>query len=300
LKNSNWRAATLLTLLGAINVVGSARADQAATHYHRAMALKAKGKTDLAIKALSEALVERENYAAAHRSLGVLYRQKKNYTKATIHLERAVALEPNSAETHFSLGLCYFRVNRRDDAIKALRRAVQLKPNEPQHQAALGSALIRTDPKLAAEHLERAVKLKPQDSDHLHQLGLAYRKVSSRLTKPDQRKDREAYLKRAEEHFTRALALKEDAALHFDLGALYRRTERLFKAISHYEKAVQLDPRLAPAYWDLGIMYKRTKQYDQAIDAYQKYLELTGPTGKVAEIAKKRISELKLEKKQKK
>ena len=58
---------------------GLARADRASTHYHKAMALKRQGKIDEAIAAMRQALEARNDYAAAHRSIGVLYRQRKQY-----------------------------------------------------------------------------------------------------------------------------------------------------------------------------------------------------------------------------
>jgi tetratricopeptide (TPR) repeat protein len=268
-----------------------ARADLAATHYHKAMAQKRQGKLADAIGSLKKALEVRGDYAAAHRSIAILYRKKKNYEKAVFHGERAVALQPESAETLYSLALCYHYAGRKDDARSTLKKAAKLKPDDPQIRFTLGVSLIRRDPAEALPHLQAAVKAMPNDADYLHQLGLAHRKMTSRLTKTEDAAKRAIHYKKAEQHLERAAALKPSAALEFDLGVLYRRTDRALRAITHYEKAIKLKPTMKAAYWDLGMLYKIAKRYDDSVKAFEKYLSLSGGKGKDADIARMRMQE---------
>lgn len=276
---------------------GRAAADQASAHLHKAMAHKKEGKADEAIAELKKALEQREAYAAAHHSLGMLYREKGELPKAIQHLERAAQLEPKSAMLHYSLGITYFKADRKQDALRSLTEAARLDPKDVQVQAQLGVLLIRTDPQKAIPYLEAAVKLKPDHPDYAHQLGLAYRRTSANLTAPAQAKQRDDYLRRAERYFLKAAEKKESAELEFDLGALYRRLDKVDEAIKHYEKAIQLKPKMAAAHWDLGHMYVKAKRNDEAIESYKQYLKLAGEGAKDADIAKKRIKELKGSKK---
>lgn len=262
----------------AILLPGAALADQASAHYHKALALKRQGKVDQAIGELKKALEQREDYAAAHYSIGVLYRQKNEHSKALFHLEKAVRSEPKNAQAHYSLGLAYFQAGRKGDALLSLKRAAELDPKNHQIQHQVGVLLIRSNPKGAIPYLEAAVKAKPDEPDYLHQLGLAYRRAGN--------------LKRAEGYMLQAAAKKEDAKIEFDLGVLYRRMTKPFKAIERYEKAIRLDPKLAPAYWDVAHMYSQAKRPDDAVKAFESYLRLRGD-GKDADIARKRIKELK-------
>ena len=271
---------------------GAAQADRAATYYHQAMAYKNQGKIDQAIAALKQALAERNDYAAAHRSIGILYRQRKEYGKAVMHLERATALQPKSAEVHYSLGLAYYQNGDRKKAILSMERAASLKPNDAQMRAQLGTLLIRSDPERAIVHLKEAVRLKPKDADALHQLGMAYRQASSRSEAARDERKRREYLQQAQRYLEQSLELKESPELNFDLGVLYRRLDKPTKSIEHYERAVQMNPKLAAAWWDLGHMYAKSKRDEEAIEAYEHYLKLKGGS-KDAAIAKKRISELK-------
>lgn len=257
---------------------GQAQADRASAHYHKALAFKRQGKLDEAIKALHLALENREDYAAAHHSLGMLYRQQGNHPKAAFHLERAAKLEPKSSMIQYSLGILYHQMGRKADAIRVLTGAAALAPKDDTIQFQLCVLLIRQDPNKAIPYLAAALKVKPQNADYLHMLGLAYRRTKK--------------LKQALDLMTRASALKEDAKIEFDLGVLYRRMEQPLKAIQHYEKAVQLDPKFANAYWDLAHVYTQAKRDDEAVGAFQSYLKLAG-SSKDADIARKRIKELK-------
>jgi tetratricopeptide (TPR) repeat protein len=272
-----------LLVLGVLLIAAPALGDEAATYYHQAMAYKKSGKIEDAIKALKQAIAAREDYAAAHFSIGILYRQRKDNDKAIQHLERATRIDGKNAQAFYSLGLAYHQAGRADDGEKALRTAAKLAPKDDQIQSALGTLLIRKDPKQAIPYLQAAVNAKPTDAGYNHSLGLAYRKANDN--------------KKAEQYLLKSASLKEDATTSFDLGVLYRRMEKKEKAVQHYEDAIRLDPKLAAAYWDVAHIYGQLKREDDAIRSYEKYLELTRGKSKDAEIAKKRIKELKAQKK---
>lgn len=283
MRNRRMRSIVPCIVLGLLSLwVTPVGADQASAHYHKGLAYKRQGKINLAIQELEKALEQREGYAAAHHSLGMLYRKKGNLTQALNHLEQAARLEPKSGLIQYSLGIAYHRAGRRGDAIVALTKAAKLSPKDHQIQAQLGVLLIRKNPKGAIPYLQAAVKAKPGEADYLHQLGLAYRRTRN--------------LKKAEHYMLKADGIQKSAKLSFDLGVLYRRQEKKFKAIEHYESAIRQDPKLAAAYWDLGHMYTQAKRDDEAIRAYQQYLKLKGRS-KDASIARKRIRELKKQKK---
>jgi tetratricopeptide (TPR) repeat protein len=275
-----------LALLALLLCATPAIADEASTYYHQAMAYKKSGKIEDAIKALKQAIGAREDYAAAHFSIGILYRQRKDNEKAIRHLERATQIDGKNSQAYYSLGLAYHQAGRADDSEKALRTAAKLAPKDDQVQSALGTMLIRKDAKQAIPFLLAAVNAKPADAGYNHSLGLAYRKANDN--------------KKAEQYLVKSASLKEDATTSFDLGVLYRRMDKKAKAIQHYEDAIRLDPKLAAAYWDVAHLYTQEKREDDAIGAYEKYLELTRGKSKDAEIAKKRIKELKGVKKSKK
>lgn len=282
-----------LVLCGSLVIASQAMADRASTLYRQAIAYKNQGKLAMAVAKLKEALQERPRYAAAHRSLGIIFRRQRKTNKAIYHLEQAVKLEPQSAQAQYSLGLVYYTAGHKTKALAALDKASTLDPNNAQLLASLGAVLIRMDPERALRVLHKAVALKPQDGEMLHQLGLAYRKAAGRAARFRQKAKVEPYMKKAETYMVQATAFSDKSArLHFDLGVLYRRTDRLNKALSHYERAVELDAKLAAAWWDLGHVYGKLRRNDDAVRAYQKFIDLRGGGGS-ANIARKRIQALK-------
>ncbi len=289
--SATCRATTLAVaaMVVTMTIGAPAWADRASAHYHDAMVFKRAGATNAAIKALKEAIGARDGYAAAHYSIGILYRKKGDHGKAVEHLEQAAKLDGNNGQIQYSLGLAYFRAGRKADALRTLARAAQLSPKDDRILAQVGVLYIRKDPIKAIEFLKKAIKAKPGKADHMHQLGLAYRKATTRMTGAAMDGKRKRYLWEAKRWLTKAAAKKEDANLEFDLGVLYRRLEKTDKAITHYENAVRLNPRLTPAYWDLGHMYRQAKRNDEAIDAFRSYLR---HGGKDRSIANKRIKEI--------
>jgi tetratricopeptide (TPR) repeat protein len=60
-------------------------------------------------------------------------------------------------------------------------------------------------------------------------------------------------------------AFADDPILQNDLGLAYRAKERLDLAITHFKRAVELDPSYAPARNNLGEAYLHKKDWDAAI-----------------------------------
>jgi predicted Zn-dependent protease len=70
----------------------------------------------------------------------------------------------------------------------------------------------------------------------------------------------------------------DDAKSHYYLATIYRETGNnkgeLDKAISEYERAIQIKPDYAEAYFGLGLAYYRKEMNEKAKEAFEKYLEL--------------------------
>ena len=57
-------------------------------------------------------------------------------------------------------------------------------------------------------------------------------------------------------------------------GDVFYEKGQYYKAISDYNKAIEINPRDAKAYNNRGNAYQRKGQYDQAISDYNKALEI--------------------------
>ena len=82
-----------------------------------------------------------------------------------------------------------------------------------------------------------------------------------------------------------------DAATYLKLGKVDYDDGRFMNALIAYQKAIDLKPDYAEAYYSMGNAYCKLGQYEAALVAYKK-CDTLEPTGKMADEARKAISEL--------
>ena len=178
--------------------------------------------------------------------------------------------------------MTYYRMGKVDDAQRELDKAVEINPNDATWQSSLGKIYReKKEYGQAIPHLEKAVMLDPKDAASLSNLGVAYRQTN----KVDEA--REVFLEG-----DRAQARRQ-ADTHFNLATVYRRKQKTQEAIAEYEKAIQLDSRLAPAHYDLGVLLAQLKRNDEAIKEWNTYIDLKGQQDpKEVDVVRKHVKEL--------
>jgi len=95
---------------------------------------------------------------------------------------------------------------------------------------------------------------------------------------------------------SKSLAIREDANIWNFLGVCHSYQKEYEKSLKPFEKAVELDPKLAPVYKNLAALYGYQlpkKDYQKAYESYQKYL-LLNPSDPENRIILRRITYLKL------
>ncbi len=65
--------------------------------------------------------------------------------------------------------------------------------------------------------------------------------------------------------------------LYLHQGNSYYRKGKYNRAISDYNKALELNPKFAEAYYNRGLAYKSKGEYDRAITNYDKALDANRP-----------------------
>jgi tetratricopeptide (TPR) repeat protein len=67
----------------------------------------------------------------------------------------------------------------------------------------------------------------------------------------------------------------EDVRLHFRLGVVARKAGLIDEAITEYQAAIRLDPKLAEAHYNLAVLYLQEKKSpDLAAQSFTRFLEL--------------------------
>ena len=72
----------------------------------------------------------------------------------------------------------------------------------------------------------------------------------------------------------RVIQTQETAEAYLNRGATYSQKGEFDKAISNYNKAIELNPKFAVAYLDRGFTYSKLGEDDRAISDYNKAIEI--------------------------
>ncbi len=67
---------------------------------------------------------------------------------------------------------------------------------------------------------------------------------------------------------------QEAAETYFNRGAIYSQEKEFDRAISNYNKAIEINPNFVVAYLDRGVAYSKLGEDDRAISDYNKAIEI--------------------------
>jgi superkiller protein 3 len=223
---------------------------------------------DVAIRELREALGRPERplqagvlpHIVLARMLGLAGAEPK---QVIAEFEAALRIEPGNAQAHNGLGLVYTQINQDDRAIAAFREAVRLYPGFADAHGNLGAILTATDVAAAVRALEKAVELDPALLKAHYNLAIAYG------SSPQHGTDREI------EQLQKLLAIQAGyPRADFALGKALLRKGAVADAVTHLERAAQLDPQFGEAQYQLGLALSRAGRAEEAAASLKKGREL--------------------------
>ncbi len=256
--------------------------------------------------------------------LGATLQLEGRFEEAARHLERAVELRPRDLPARLRLGRVELDRGRPAVAEAHYRRALEVDPDAAAVHYGLGRiAGLRHDLETAIRHLSAAVELQPDAGAAHHQLGLAYRdrgeaerarfhleRSGSRTPDFDDplidgvaellsgvrihlaqatRAQRSGDLRRALEHFRRAVELDpRSAEAHHGLGAALGMSGDHEAARRHLERAIELDGSRAGAHFDLASALGRSGELETALAALSRVLELD-PNDRTARLRRAQV-----------
>lgn len=227
---------------------------QALTSFETACWLYERRRFAEAAAALTDVLVQKPDYAAAHALLALCQWSLKQFSLAKHHAERAVELEPGNPENHFLLSrvltslfdweyvVAYARDGQKKivckavanpssmKALQAIQEAIALDPKNPSYHAHLaGIKLMLAKWDEGLEAANRGLGLDPQSIACLHYRARAW------LDMEEAGKSEEA---------VKILLSLDPSSEHGHAGlgdvCLYRRQAQV--AERHYLEALRLNP----------------------------------------------------------
>jgi len=178
---------------------------------------------------------------------------------------------PNSSRMLLGLGAAAFARGNTDEAIQRICRASELNPSDAAPYLFLGK-IQQTEivpPDELINKLNRFVTLQPRNADANYYYAVGLWKQRNRSPHPDTAAQVESLLKTALQINPRyALAELQLGSVRNDQGAYA-------EAIAHYQKAVQIDPKLEEAHYRLAQAYRQTGDADKSKEELRIYTQLS-------------------------
>ena len=187
--------------------------------------------------------------------LGESALRHQNWEKAANQLQRCLELNPNFDNAMTGLARALAKLGRADEAKGWLNKALQSNPQNYQAWYQIGLLDAERDPVAAQSAFEKTIAIQPNFSAGQRELGMIL----------FQQKNFTA----AAPHLEKAIGLGlEDARTRNFLGICYNHTNRTLKAVREFQRAIELDPKLAEAHLNLAYARQLLHQPKAAREEY--------------------------------
>jgi len=248
--------AVLLTLLAAVTAMAaqSTTSHAAEIHNHLRKAaeyLKAKDP-DSAVKEFDAVLTLDPSNAEAYANLGVVAFFRRDYRNASQYLHKAVVIDPSLVKSQALLGICERRLGDPSARVLLEKSFSKLKDKSLRLQVGLELASLydqQGETGATASIMQSLVDLDPDNVDVL----FAAQRVYTELA--DDTLNKLAILAPGSARMQQVIA--ERLVNGGDLP----------RAIEHYKKALQLDPRAPGVHFELGEAILQSSLHDLATEA---------------------------------
>lgn len=181
--------------------------------------------------------------------------RRENWEKAAEELARCLELNPNFDNAMTGLARALAKLGRGEEARNWLGKA--LKSNPQNYRAWYQTGLLdeAASPASAQVAYAKSLAIQPNFPAGQRELGMnLFAQKNYAAAAP---------------HLEKAVELGlDDARLHNFLGICYNRTNRTAKAVKEFQRAIQLDPKLAEAHLNLAFAHQLLHQAKASHDEY--------------------------------
>ncbi|NES01422.1 MAG: tetratricopeptide repeat protein [Okeania sp. SIO2F4] len=202
-----------------------------------------KGEKEEAIKVYRKAVEIKPELWEVHHKLGNLLQEKEELEAAVAAYDKSIELKSDFPWGYYKLGDVLVKLEEWDGAVSAYRCAIQLNFNLPFIEDKLANSLhkqARIIQELAFNYYLKAIQKHPQNI----------------------------------ELYYKALEIKQDINLCFDLASILAQKAKFDEAIIIYQSITEIDSSSYEAYLQLGNCLTKQNKFDIAISMYKKALEL--------------------------
>src|SRR5262245_21851159 len=198
------------------------------------------------------------NDAELRNALGWTLFQEGRTAEAVTEYQRALAAKSDSAKSHNNLALALVELGRLDEAAEHFKASLGLDP-KAEIYSDYGFTMARLGkPDEALAAYSKALELDPGCASAHANLAVSYVQAGQ--------------LDEAESHYRKALAGKPTAETHNGLGYVLDRQDRTDDAIAEFRKAIDANPKFAPAYNNLAEALVKQGKLEEAAEYYRRSL----------------------------
>lgn len=249
-------------------------------HYQVGMQAKRTGRTEAAIAAWKQAIVESPKYLQAHLQLAGLYFESGEYEMAIRTYLSAIALIPDgthpqtesAADIFYNVGNSYLYAQQLESAISAYQQAVELNPEMVSAWANMGTVLLemeRFDAAISA--CQSALKANTTAISTGKGASVSPAELSAIKSTLDTAQDIKAgeYTMQAYRLWRRGISAGNGGDIP--------------TAFKLWKQAVALSPRYTTAHENLAWVYFNLERFDDAIQAC-KIVQTLRPNPQIAQL----------------
>lgn len=223
----------------------------------RGARLSIRGKYEAALDYFKKATETNPDDPDAWHGLGSCYIGLNQPENAIEAYRRSIAVNPENVAPHFMLAMYYKVLKQYQQEILSLLQVIKLDPDHMRARLELAIAygeLNQTEAQIGT--LEEILELKPNHVPALHLMG----QTVGRIGRYDEALDL----------LTRAGALQPDnAQIQFDIGVTYHLKKLPKEEFQAYIRAIQADPRMAPAHHNIGLLFLIQGNRKLALQQYE-------------------------------
>jgi tetratricopeptide (TPR) repeat protein len=214
---------------------------------------------------------------AIRSNCGVMLHLAGNNREALEQFRIALRQEPDLPAPNLFAGIAEFELGEFNAALPYLNKAQQLDPGRPAPLLALAKVYVALrDYQRANELYEKAVTLDARLAEAWYGLGVTSRSLAEQLLNQTARQGEiksaaknekiQQLLNSAVQALTRAVELDPNSArAHLLMAESLADAGKPLEAVSEFNAAIKLDPRLDAAYLGLATNYWKQHQFDQAL-----------------------------------
>ena len=217
--------------------------------------------TDTAERMLKKVIAMDENFAKAHKDLGIIYLNKRLFNYAEEEFKTALRLAPNDYEILFEYANYLYSVSKNLEAEQYYTEVLELRPNNVMALTFMGlNKLVLNKLDEAEDFIMQAVKLEP----HHEYIQFCVGRI---LYAKGKYEDAKRYLVKAVEQNPDVESQNTLALTYFELGE-YQLALNIFKNIeAKYSKSISV-------LMDIAKCYEKLNDNDSALQYLEKVVEI--------------------------